>query len=146
MISQEVNGYVAPRVQIVDIPRIPSYVCVRDESLEIEQLLSENGRFRFVMQPDRCITLYMGVDSVWAVYIAAMGAPDGFQIDDPIRLFLQSDGNLVAVDVSSRLLWSTETADKAPGPYVLAMQNDGDCVLYGNRGVRLWATKTRGWS
>lgn len=98
------------------------------------------------MQPDRCITLYMGEDSLWAIYIGAMGRPNQLEINDPIRLFLQSDGNLVASDSSGNQLWATDTANRARAPYILAMQDDGDCVLYADGGVRLWATRTRGWS
>lgn len=121
----------------------PSSVCVKDRSVEIEELQSDDGRFRFVMQPDRTLVLYMEEDAVWAIYLTSRSHP--FEIDSPVRLVLQSDGNLVAVDSSSAFVWQSSTSNIAPGPYTLKMHNDGNCALYGEGGVSLWATRTQGW-
>lgn len=123
----------------------PSSVSVREDSVEIKELRSKNERFRFVMQRDHILTLYMEKDAVWAIYLQAMGQPHPFPADGAIRLVLHTNGNLVAVDPSSRPVWSTDTANKASGPYTLTMQDDGNCVLLAGGGVRLWATNTHGW-
>lgn len=75
---------------------------------------------------------------------AAGGGGNGNN-DDRDRMVLLNDGNLVVIDASRRQLWSSETANVAPGPYTLTMQDDGDCVLFGGSGVRLWASGTSGW-
>lgn len=133
----------APPLAGIVLP--PPSVCVREDSVEIEELRSKNGRFRFVMQPDHILALYMERDAVWAVYIQAMGQPQPFPADGAVRLVLQTDGNLVALDRSLQQVWATDTANRAPGPYTLIMQDDGNCVLFAGRGTRLWATNTHGW-
>lgn len=127
----------------------PSSVCVRGDSVEIKELRSNDGRFRFVMQPEqRNLALYMEDDAVWAIYLtsphpAPATSEEGDDSHD--RLVLLSDGNLVAMDCSLRHVWSSNTANAAPGPYTLTLQDDGDCVLFAGGGVRLWATGTAGW-
>lgn len=118
-----------------------SSVCVKDRSIEVEELHSENGRFRFVLQPDRTLVLYMGDADLWAIYLS----PRACEANTTVRLILQKDGNLVAVDSSFRLVWQSNTANKAPGPYTLTMEDNGNCVLCAEGGVHLWATRTAGW-
>lgn len=107
----------------------------------MEELHSENGLFRFVLQPDRTLVVYMGEDDLWAIYLAPRACET-----NTVRLILQKDGNLVAVDSSFRLVWESNTANKAPGPYTLSMENNGNCVLCAEGGVHLWATRTARWS
>ena len=85
--------------------------------------------------------LYMGDADLWAIYLA----PRAREANTTVRLILQKDGNLVALDSSYRLVWESKTANKAPGPYTLTMEDSGNCVLYGEGGVYLWATRTAGW-
>lgn len=119
-----------------------SSVCVKERSIELEELHSENGLFRFVLQSDRTLVLYMGDDDLWAIYLA----PRACEANTTVRLILQRDGNLVAVDSSFRLVWESNTANKAPGPYTLTMENNGNCALCAAGGVHLWATRTARWS
>lgn len=95
------------------------------------------------MQPDRTLVLYMEEDAVWAIYLTSR--PHPYETDTPVRLVLQSDGNLVAVDSSFAFVWESDTSNIAAGPYTLKMNNDGNCVLCGGEGVTLWATRTQGW-
>lgn len=108
----------------------------------MEELHSENGLFRFVLLSDRTLVLYMGEDDLWAIYLA----PRACEANTTVRLILQKDGNLVAVDSSYRLVWESKTANKAPGPYTLKMENNGNCTLRAEGGVYLWATCTARWS
>ncbi|CAN0233290.1 unnamed protein product, partial [Laminaria digitata] len=102
------------------------------------------GLFRFVLQPDRTLVLYMGDDDLWAIYLAPR-ARERANTTTTVRLILQKDGNLVAIDSSFRQVWETNTANKAPGPYTLTMEDNGNCVLCAEGGVHLWATRTARW-
>lgn len=108
---------------------------------EITELRSQNGHLRFVMQANGELQLYAGQEDevVWAVYL------DTGRIRGDVRLVLQGDGNLVALDSTSTSLWATETANRGPSPYTLTMQDDGNCVLSDGQGRLLWSTNTQGW-
>lgn len=64
--------------------------------------------------------------------------PGGDVGDEPTRLVLQDDGNLVIYDVAGRPLWFTGTSSAEPTRLVL--QDDGNLVLYTDSGRVLWAS------
>lgn len=152
MFTQEMSGSDDPDLlpspsppPMADIITAPPSVGVGDCSIEIKELTSRNGLFRFVMEPDRTIALYMDEDMVWAIYLQAMAEPNPSQTDGTIRLLLQNDGNLAAVDSSLGYVWDTKTSNKAPGPYTLTMRDNGNCTLCAGGGTPLWATDTARW-
>jgi len=57
---------------------------------------------------------------------------------------MQSDGNLVAYELSKRAIWATNTGGKGREPNNAVMQNDCNFVVYDSAGCALWASNTDG--
>lgn len=58
---------------------------------------------------------------------------------------MQTDGNLCmyTTNTAYHAIWCSRTAGKGSGPYMLAVQGDGNLVIYGRTGY-IWATMTHG--
>src|SRR3990167_2084306 len=97
-----------------------------------DYLLSADNRSALALQRDGNLALYASFKVVWQS--GALGAT----VD---RVIMQSDGNLVIYDSSSRPLWATNTAG-SPGAR-LALQADGNLVVYSSSNTVLWASNTQ---
>ena len=97
-----------------------------------QKLISENGKFTFVMQNDGNLVLYYRGKAYWA---------SGTSGRSPKKLIMQDDGNLV-IYFNDAAPWSTRT--NGNGPSHLVMQDDGNVVIYKNSGGHTWATGTNG--
>lgn len=109
---------------------------------ELKELRSEDGRFRFVVEADGSLVLYMEADAIWAIYAMSAYAANP---DDRAKLVLQNDGNMVVLLESRGCIWSSNTTNTGPAPFRLTMHNDGNCALYDGRGTERWSTRTMGW-
>jgi hypothetical protein len=94
-----------------------------------QKIVSPDGRFRFILQGDGNLVLYMGSRALWNSNTV------GSRTD---RLVMQGDGNLVMYRGSTPV-WYSRT-DGRPGAY-LAIQNDGNVVIYQGSAAR-WSTGT----
>jgi predicted phage tail protein len=95
-----------------------------------QSLVSANGLYTAVLQPDGNFVVYGPTGAIWNTS-TNNSAQD--------TLVLQSDGNLVLYGPAGHPLWNTSTNPAtATG---LVMQNDGNLVLYGTSGA-LWSSKT----
>jgi hypothetical protein len=77
----------------------------------------------------------------------------GAQVPNPSHCILQLDGNFVCYDTNGTAYWETSTAGIAGPAYTLALQGDGNLVLYGDLaasvtypypgvGAPVWSTQT----
>lgn len=123
-------------------PSVSSVFAKNGLSAELKELRSEDGRFRFVVEDDGSLVLYMDSDAIWAIY--AMSACAAHP-DERAKLVLQNDGNMVVLLDTRGCIWSSNTANTGPTPFRLTMQNDGNCALYDGRGTERWCTRTMGW-
>lgn len=122
---------------------IPSSVMSKNgQDAEVKELRSDDGQFSFVVSKDGSLFLYTEDAAIWAIYTFSQCSP---RPDDDAKLVVKSDGNLVVVHKTRGVVWSTESANGAPGPFRLVLQNDGDCVLFNGNGGVQWATRTSGW-
>ena len=97
-----------------------------------QQLVSPNGRYRFVQQADGNAVVYgPGQRPLW--YPRTWANPGA-------ALVLQADGNVVVHAASGAVLWHADTWGH-PGAG-LVLQDDGNLVLYDTAGRALWFT---GW-
>ncbi len=60
-----------------------------------------------------------------------------------LTLKMQSDGNLVLAQ-SGKTLWASNTAGVGVGPYILAMQIDGNLIVYDVNTINRWESKSNG--
>jgi hypothetical protein len=99
-----------------------------------EQLVSTDGRFRFILQNDGNLVLYRISDNValWSSNTSS---------GKSVFLRMQGDGNLVLYGPNSFPLWNSSSF--GTGAYCI-IQNDGNVVVYSGGNVPLWATNTRG--
>ncbi|MFV0459682.1 MAG: hypothetical protein ACK5MT_13030 [Actinomycetales bacterium] len=108
---------------------------------------SANGRYRLIVQADGNLVLYSPSRAIWWTGTSGGGA----------HLNHQTDNNVVLYNASGRALWSTRTgstnaSDNWYHRSVLALQDDGNLVLYkesdttasGYRAV--WSSGTAGRS
>lgn len=98
-----------------------------------DQLVSNHGRVRLVLQGDGNLVLYRTDDgrALWASN--THGTPVSAAV-------MQDDGNFVAYAADGHPYWATGT-DGHPGS-VLVLQDDGNLVVYGPDGAPLWASNT----
>jgi hypothetical protein len=65
------------------------------------------------------------------------------------HIIMQSDDNFVLYNslhmVPKNAIWSSQTCNKSPfvGPYRVAMQNDGNLVVYDTYNRAVWASNTQ---
>jgi hypothetical protein len=99
-----------------------------------EKLVSQSGRFTFIMQSDGNAVIYQGSQPIWASQTyGSVGS----------IITMQSDGNLVVYQ-QSQPIWSSQTWTTTPrGRYRLVMQDDGNLVIYDGTNVPTWASNTQ---
>lgn len=97
-----------------------------------DQLMSNNGKVKLVMQGDGNLVLYRTDNN------QALWASNTWNTATN-HAVMQGDGNFVGYDSSGRAHWATGTNGHA-GAYVV-LQDDGNLVVY-NSGVALWASHT----
>ncbi len=123
-----VNGQQSP-------PPQPVSVMSAGQSLGTNQsLVSQDGRYRLIMQGDGNLVIYSPNRAIWAT-MTNVG------IQSP-RLDVQGDGNIVVYNSSNKYFWASWT--QGNGPSNLIMQNDGNLVLYNAQGRPIWYTSTQG--
>ncbi|SHI08773.1 D-mannose binding lectin [Sporanaerobacter acetigenes DSM 13106] len=105
----------------------------------LNQLISSDGRFTFVLQNDGNLVLYR------TGFISPSGALWASGTNGkPVQMaVMQNDGNFVIYDRNHSPLWASNTSGR-PRSY-LVLQNDGNVVIY-QPNVPIWATNTAGRS
>ena len=99
------------------------------EGLGIGQSLSScDGRFTLTLQPSGNLVLNQGATTLWASNTTGAYAAE-----------MMSGGDFVLWSSSSKQVWSTGARW---GDAHLAVQNDGNVVLYTSDGTPRWATNT----
>jgi hypothetical protein len=105
-----------------------------DQMLNInEELASNNGWLKLVMQGDGNLVLYRTqiARALWA------SNTNGKPVS---RVVMQNDGNLVAYSAQGVPFWATGTYGR-PGAWVV-LQDDGNLVVYDSANNPLWASGT----
>ena len=98
-----------------------------------EPLLSNNEKYRLILQGDGNLVLYNEQwKPLWASWTVGKGG---------IYLIMQADGNLVLYDKNWVAVWNSRTSGK--GVSSLNMQDDGNLVIYNSKGYT-WASWTVG--
>lgn len=112
----------------------------KSHSTEFHELVSEDGRFRFLVQADGNVVLYhaKGKGNLKPLWGSMTLAPEA----GPFRLELQNDGNLVVYG-GKAAIWSSGTPNIEPEPFSLVLHNDGNVVLYDGNDKARWQTGTR---
>ncbi|GGI04815.1 hypothetical protein [Egicoccus halophilus] len=102
-----------------------------------QELRSNNGQYRLVMQTDGNLVLYptAGGAAVWATHTWNRPA-----LDRPVRADMQADGNFVLYDTLNRPVWATGT-HQHPGSY-FDLQDDRNLVIYNAERRPVWASGT----
>jgi alpha-tubulin suppressor-like RCC1 family protein len=98
-----------------------------------ETLLSNNGRYRLIMQNDGNLVVYSPSRALWNSRTQGR-APEFFT--------LQNDGNLVLYGKNIRAYWTSNSQGK--GGKTLVMQDDGNLVLYTAQNRPVWNSGTNG--
>ena len=104
-----------------------------------EQLLSNNGCFRLIMQGDGNLVLYGNtMKPIWNA--ASVGPAD--------KTIMQNDGNLVVYKPNMEVVWAAHPPDRQGlTDFRLIVQDDGNTVIYANKGsqvIPIWATNSGG--
>jgi hypothetical protein len=96
-----------------------------------ESLLSNNEKYRLILQGDGNLVLYNEQwKPLWASWTVGKGG---------IYLVMQADGNLVIYDTNWVAVWNSRTSGKSVSS--LNMQDDGNLVIYNAKGYT-WASWT----
>ncbi|GAA0814051.1 GH92 family glycosyl hydrolase [Spirilliplanes yamanashiensis] len=105
-----------------------------------QRLVSPNGRYTLLMQPDGNLVLYDGPpqqNPIWATGTWNLPADRR-----PTRADLQPDGNLVLYTDAGQPVWASGSwGANRIAPY-LSMQDDGNLVIYHHARSPLWASGT----
>ncbi|CAF3644682.1 unnamed protein product [Rotaria sp. Silwood1] len=106
-------------------------------------LRSTNDAYYAIMQRDGNFVVYTSrdfspVNAQWSSNSTNKG-------QQPFRLIMQDNGNLVIRDVNNKVIWSTHTAGKGVKPHHLIMQIDRNLVLYDGNHQPIWASNTTKW-
>jgi hypothetical protein len=99
-----------------------------------EELRSQDGRYRAVMQADGNFVVYGG-RALWASNTMGHGGH---------YVILQDDHNLVVYDHHRGAKWASGTNGHGHQHVRLVMQNDGNLVLYDTHNRPHWASNTNG--
>src|SRR3990170_3869155 len=101
-----------------------------------QELSSQNGAYRLLMQADGNLVLYGGSTAVWATNTS--GQPSTLR---PIVAMMQDDGNFVMYSHTKHPIWATMT--NIPGSQ-LELQDDRNLVIYNYNPSKhpIWATMT----
>jgi hypothetical protein len=102
--------------------------------LQNDYLLSQSGRYQFILQQDGNLVLYDLGESHKAIWASNT---NGKAVSKAI---MQSDGNFVIYGFPNAI-WATNTNGK-PNSYII-VQNDGNTVIY-EPSVPVWASNTQG--
>lgn len=97
-----------------------------------DQLVSENGATKLVLQGDGNLVLYRTDNGgrLWASNTMGHGGS---------RAVLQGDGNFVLYTAGGQAVWANNRAGR--GTTLIRVQNDGNVVAYAG-GTPVWATNT----
>jgi len=100
-----------------------------------DRVSSCDGRFTLVMQTDGNLVLYWnGVGALWATNTVGSGA---------VTAVIQSDGNFVVYTAGGTPVWNSGTFNNGYYWNHLAIQNDGNLVVYNyNGGGAVWNSGT----
>jgi hypothetical protein len=106
-------------------------------------LRSTNDAYFAIMQRDGNLVVYTSrdfspVNAQWSSNSTDKG-------QQPYRLMLLDNGNLVIRDVNNKQIWSTHTAGIGAKPHYLTMQIDRNLVLYDAYHQPVWASNTTKW-
>ena len=107
-----------------------SYLFANQSIYSNHSILSCDGRFKLILQPDGNLVLYEGNTALWASNTGGKGGTVAT---------LQGDGNFVIYDAKGKPVWASNTPNH-PGADLL-VQNDGNVVIYYNN-APIWATNT----
>jgi hypothetical protein len=88
---------------------------------------SPNHQYRLTYEANGNLVLFNGSNAIW----------DTQKVSTPGMAKMQPDGNFVTYDGNGQATWSTGT-NGHPGAW-LALQNDGNLVVYGDSCTRLWS-------
>ena len=102
-----------------------------------QQLTSNNGNYRLIMQNDGNLVIYNTKNLIWEHPIWATNT-----VDRGNRFIMQRDGNAVLYDSSNRPLWASGT--HGTSAVYIVMQDDGNLVIYDHRDDPRWASGTHG--
>ena len=99
-------------------------------------IISADGRFRLVLQDDSnlCLRKIENDEGIWCSGTNGSGA----QV-----VWMQSNGNLVMRNSDNAVVWSSNSYVGPGGSYYLAIQNDGNLVIYNAADNKaIWETDT----
>ena len=106
---------------------IPGAVLLPGQSLK-----SVNGVYTLAYQTDGNLVVYKDATAVWQS--ATVG-------QEPGRVCMQSDGNLVMYGKDGAAQWNTSTNSAANVNSELIMQTDGNLVIYNRNGAAIWSIR-----
>ena len=121
---------------LVENTESPTYSSIssdafRNTLFDGQSLVSSNSQHVLKLN-NGVVTLYSNGKAVWYT------KTEGSHAD---RLVIQADGNLVLY-AKSVYIWDTSTAEKSPAQsYTFEVQNDGNLVIYDDKGKRTWSLK-----
>lgn len=98
-----------------------------------EQIISQDGRTKLLMQADGNLVIYYGRNPIWA-------SNTNVGTNLPNKAVLQLDGNFVIYNSLGRAIWHSNTRSALKTR--LVMQNDHNLVLYDANNRPIWATNT----
>jgi hypothetical protein len=132
----EPNWYFVQRgcVSLAPPPPPPPPCGILESGSELhanQEVVSCDGRFRFIMQGDGNLVFYEGGTALWDTHTEGRGG---------VRVAMQPDGNLVVYDAANHAVWADMASYGQAGAH-LAVQNDGNVVIYLGSHA-LWATNT----
>ncbi len=97
-----------------------------------QQVVSQDGRYRLIMQTDGNLVLYSPNRPIW--WTGTNGKPAN-------RLSVQTDGNMVLYGPAT-YYWASWTNGR--GNVTLVVQDDGNLVLYDAQNRPVWNSRTAG--
>jgi exopolysaccharide biosynthesis protein len=101
----------------------PGYVLDQGQAVR-----SMNGDYTLQQQTDGNLVLYRGKTALWSTQTTGSG----------VYALMQTDGNFVVYQ-GTKALWNSGTGGN-PGA-TLAVQDDGNVVVYGKAGKALWSSR-----
>ena len=116
--------------------QLPGALLYAPEGLDAgEQLLSDNGLYRAVLQRDSNFVVYGPNGAVWSTGTSGSPAVLRFDYDDTVR------GLLELRSAQNVLTWSNTPAAGAVEPFRLVMQGDGNLVEYDGHDRPIWSIR-----
>lgn len=116
-----------------------SYITMLRSDLPFNELVSQDGRFKFKMQDDGNLVLWFNNRGLWS---SNTNSGNGIY-----KAELTPSGQLVVTNQYGNFIWQSNGDDSRRGPFQLVAQNDGNVVIYGQRDggfFPVWATNTNG--